>query len=60
MANLRAACRAPLRQLTSRSTASIATNHARIQRQQWRGYATSMDAQQKVCLAMTEIHDWQC
>ncbi|KAH6865092.1 serine hydroxymethyltransferase-domain-containing protein [Alternaria rosae] len=48
MANLRAACRAPVRQLTSRSTASIATNHARIQTQQWRGYATSMDAQQKI------------
>jgi glycine hydroxymethyltransferase len=48
MAALRSVCRAPLRQRVASSYASIATNHARIPQRQWRGYATTMEAQQKV------------
>ena len=45
MASLRPICRAPLRQLTSRFPPSIAP---RASLRQWRGYATTLDAQQKV------------
>lgn len=45
MASLRTLCRAPLSQLARRTAA---TNHPRILQRQWRGYATSLEAQQKV------------
>lgn len=45
MASLRSVCRAPLSQLARRTAA---TNHPRIVQRQWRGYATSLEAQQKV------------
>jgi CTP:molybdopterin cytidylyltransferase MocA len=45
MASLRTVCRAPLSQLARRTAA---TNHPRILQRQWRGYATSLEAQQKV------------
>ena len=48
MAALRFACRAPLRQLARRAAAPTATNHPRVLSAQWRGYATSLEAQQKV------------
>lgn len=48
MATFRSVCRAPLRQLAARSSTPIATNHARLLQRQWRGYATTLEARQKV------------
>lgn len=52
MASLRPICRAPLRQLTSRFPPSIAP---RAPLRQWRGYATTLDAQQKVPSTSTKL-----
>jgi hypothetical protein len=59
MVALKSVCRASLRQLAPRSTTSIATNHSRLLKQQWRGYATSMDAQQKVPLKTAAVREYQ-
>lgn len=57
MATLRSVCRAPLRQLVSRSSAPIATNHARLIQRQWRGYAsTTLEAQQKVIIEKLNLY----
>ena len=48
MASLRSVCRAPLRQL-GRPSCSAVSNHARLRQSLWRGYASTSDAQHKVC-----------
>jgi glycine hydroxymethyltransferase len=48
MAALRYACRTPLRQLARRCAAPIAATHPRTLQLQSRGYATSLEAQQKI------------
>ncbi|KAF2268611.1 SHMT-domain-containing protein [Lojkania enalia] len=57
MATLRSAPRWPLRHLCRRSNASIAANHQRFPLHQWRGYASSIESQQKLLSSSLEDAD---